>query len=106
MSKTTNIAVFLDKNGKIERIPVPNRTRIPLLAYLAAKFEHDHDYTEKEVNKIITDWHTFSDYFILRRLLVDYGFLGRELNGSRYWVVPQDNDGSEATENIDKVQST
>lgn len=90
MSKTTNISVFLDKDGKIKRIPVPNRTKIPLLRYLAEKFKKDRDYSEKEVNKIITDWHTFGDYFILRRLLVDYEFLDREPDGSRYWVVKKE----------------
>lgn len=87
MRKSTDITVFLDKDGKIERIPVPSRTKIPLLAYLAGKFEKNRDYTEKEINQIITGWHTFNDYFILRRLLVDYGFLDREPNGSRYWVI-------------------
>lgn len=86
MSKSANISVFLDQNGKIERIPVPNRTKIPLLAYLAEKFDAGRDYTEKEVNKIICEWHTFNDYFILRRLLVDYAFLDRVADGSRYWV--------------------
>jgi hypothetical protein len=85
MGKSTNIAVFLDKDGRIDRIPIPNRTRIPLLAYLAEKFETGRDYTEKEVNGIISGWHTFNDYFILRRLLVDTGFLCRVPNGSRYW---------------------
>lgn len=90
MSKPTNISVFLDHNGKIARIPVPNRTKIPLLRYLAEQFEKDRDYTEKEVNTIIADWHTFNDYFILRRLLVDYGFLCRVPDGSRYWVTPKE----------------
>ena len=87
MSKSTNISVFLDDNGKIEQIPIPARTKIPLLAYLAEKFQPDRDYTEKEINSIIMQWHTFNDYFILRRLLIDYEFLGREPDGSRYWVV-------------------
>lgn len=91
MSKSTNIAVFLDKDGKIERIPVPNRTKIPLLEYLAGKFEPGRNYTEREVNGIIAVWHTFNDYFILRRLLVDYGFLDREPNGSRYWKPEREN---------------
>ena len=85
MSKSTNIAVFLDKNGRIEQIPVPNRTKVPLLRYLAEKFEPGRDYTEKEINQLIADWHTFNDYFILRRLLVDYGLLCRVPDGSRYW---------------------
>jgi hypothetical protein len=95
MSKTkkgTNISVFLDEAGKITQIPVPNRTRIPVLAYLASKFEGDRFYSEKEVNGIINAWHSFGDYFILRRLLIDYQFLKRTPDGSRYWVLKMDNE--------------
>jgi hypothetical protein len=77
----------LDDEGKIKQIPVPNRTKIPVLAYLAGKFEEDRIYNEKQVNGIIDRWHTFGDYFILRRLLVDYEFLQRTPNGEKYWVV-------------------
>ena len=85
--KQINISVFLDDTGKIKQIPAPNKTKVPVLHYLAEKFEPGRDYTEKEVNRIIDAWHTFNDYFILRRLLVDYGLLARVPDGSRYWVV-------------------
>ena len=90
MGKSTSIRIFLDSNGKITKIPVPARTKLPLLQYVAEKFEPSRDYTEKEVNAVISAWHTFNDYFILRRLLVDYGFLARVPDGSRYWVVPKE----------------
>lgn len=90
-SEKSNIAVFLDDQGKIVQLPVPNRTKIPILAYMASKFEDDRIYSEKEVNKIIDAWHTFGDYFILRRLLIDYKFLERTANGSKYWVVKKEN---------------
>lgn len=100
MGKNTSIRVFLDSSGKITKIPVPERTKLPLLRYLAGKFEADRDYTEKEVNAIIGAWHTFNDFFILRRLLVDYGLLGRVPNGSRYWVIPTpDNNEPKDSEN-------
>jgi hypothetical protein len=86
-NKGTNISVFLDGEGRIKQIPVPNRTKMPVLAYLAGKFEKERQYSEKEVNKIIDMWHTFNDYFILRRLLVDYRFLDRTPNGAKYWVI-------------------
>lgn len=84
--KKTNISVFLDEAGKIKRIPAPNRTKIPVLVYLAGKFEVGRIYSEKEVNAVIDAWHTFGDYFILRRLLVDYNFLARTPDGAKYWV--------------------
>jgi hypothetical protein len=91
-NKKINIAVFLDDAGKIAQIPVPNRNKIPILGYLAGKFERDHVYSEKEVNAIIDAWHTFGDYFILRRLLVDCNFLARTTDGVKYWVVKKEDE--------------
>ncbi|WP_432409185.1 DUF2087 domain-containing protein [Wukongibacter sp. M2B1] len=90
--KKINISVFLDDSGKISQVPVPTRTKIPILNYLASKFEEDRIYNEKEVNEIINRWHTFGDYFILRRLLIDYKFLKRTRNGEKYWVAKEDDE--------------
>lgn len=84
--KKVNISAFLDCEGRIVQLPAPNRTRIPVLAYLAGKLEEGRIYREKEINGIINEWHTFGDYFILRRLMVDYGFLARTTDGARYWI--------------------
>lgn len=95
MSKTTkkiNISIFLDDDERIQQIPAQSRTKIPVLAYLATKFEEDRVYSEKEVNGIINAWHTFGDYFILRRLLIDYKFLERTENGAEYWVVKKEDE--------------
>jgi len=97
MSKTKNvsISIFLDGEGKLKNIPVPSRTKLPVLAYLCGKFEAERIYSEKEVNELISRWHTFSDYFILRRLLVDYAFLARTSDGSKYWVMKRENEGND-----------
>lgn len=92
--KKINISVFLDDAGKIMQVPAPNRTKIPVLAYLAGKFEEDRIYSEKEINGIIDAWHTFGDYFILRRLLIDYKFLERTLDGAKYWVAKKEDQKS------------
>lgn len=84
-SKNTDIAVFLDEDGKIRQLPASARTRRLILVYLADKFTAGKTYSEKEVNARIDAWHTFEDYFILRRLLVDCGFMGRKTDGSAYW---------------------
>lgn len=86
MQKSTNILPFLNDEGKIKVLPSPNRTKIPVLIYLAGKFEKGKKYSEKEVNHIINENHTFNDYFILRRLLVDYNLLIRTPDGGQYWV--------------------
>lgn len=38
-----------------------------MLGYLAEKFEANSIYPEKAVNALCMQWHTFNDYFILRR---------------------------------------
>lgn len=95
--KNVNISVFLDDDGKITRVPAPNRTRVPVLRYLAGKFEEGIVYNEKHVNAIIDAWHSFGDYFILRRLLIDYRFLARTADGTKYWVVKEEEKDAEGT---------
>ncbi len=80
-----DISRFLDTSGKITQLSQKQSVRVATLCYLAEKFEGNRDYTEKEVNSICEEWHTFGDYFILRRELVDHGLLCREPDGSRYW---------------------
>jgi Uncharacterized protein conserved in bacteria len=81
------IKAFTDEQGRITQIPMPLNKKLAVLACLAEKFDPGRQYTEKEVNRIIQEWHTFNDYFILRRLLVDYGFLARYPDGTAYWVL-------------------
>lgn len=51
-------------------------------AFLIERFEPDRLYDEAEVNAILAD--DAPDVATLRRLLVDYGYLGRR-NGGAYW---------------------
>ena len=95
MEAKTDIARFLDDEGKIMKLPQKRVVREAVLAYLAGKFEPGRIYTEREVNAVCDEWHTFEDYFLLRRELVDHGLLGRERDGSRYWRV-QANASAEA----------
>lgn len=92
-NKEVNISAFLDEEGKIKQWPAASKNKIAVVGYLAGKFEKDRIYNEKEVNEIINTWHTFNDYFLLRRSLIDYKFMGRTRNGAEYWVIS--NDGEE-----------
>lgn len=77
----------LDDQGRLTRFPSKQKGRIAALFYLAAQFEPGKQYTEKEVNAVITQWHTFNDICMLRRDLANKHFLGRENDGSRYWLL-------------------
>ena len=85
MEKNINITRFLDNYGKITQLSQKKKIRVATLCYLAEKFESERNYNEKEVNAICNEWHTFGDYFLLRRELIDNGLLCREVNCSRYW---------------------
>lgn len=80
-----NIKRFLDDDGKIKIWPSKKDAKIAILKYLSNNFEYDKCYTEKEVNAIINEHHTFNDYFLLRRGMVDYKCLSRTKDGGKYW---------------------
>lgn len=86
---TQGIERFLDEEGRLKSWPAKRAPREEALCYLAGKFELGRDYTEHEVNAILAGWHTFGDLFILRRELIESGWLMRLPNGSRYWKNPE-----------------
>jgi hypothetical protein len=41
-------------------------------------------YAEKEINEILKA--IYEDYVMLRRYLIEYGFIDRKSDGSEYWL--------------------
>lgn len=81
----SSIDNFIDEAGKIKSWPSKHELKFKVLEYIANKFEYDHFYTEKEVNNIIDNYHTFGDYFLIRRGLIESKLFSRTRNGSKYW---------------------
>jgi len=81
------LVTFLNPDGSIRQIPNSitqfAKFRI-VLEYILAAFEPGVNYTEKEVNSIIRRFNV--DVSGLRRDLVDAKMLGRERDGSKYWM--------------------
>ncbi|MHB8127394.1 MAG: DUF2087 domain-containing protein [Mobilitalea sp.] len=77
---------FLDDEGRLMLFPAKRRYKIISLLYLSTKFEQGVIYKEKEVNEIIENFHTFQDKWLLRRELINHGFLSRLVDGSQYWM--------------------
>ncbi len=76
---------FLDRRERVTNWPSKQKDRLLVLDYLASKFEPNTEYTEREVNAIITRYHAYGDHATLRRKLYDYSYLHRTRDGSRYW---------------------
>ena len=75
---------FVDDAGRLNRWPSRQKIQRMAATVLAVRFEPGRDYTEQEVNFLLISCHTFGDWAILRRSLVDWRFLDRESDGSRY----------------------
>ena len=83
---TKALTSFLDSEQRLKQYPSKQRPKLLTLFYLASKFEAGRQYSEPEVNEIICAWHTFTNWSMLRRELFNKHFLGRELDGSSYWL--------------------
>jgi HAD superfamily hydrolase (TIGR01509 family) len=77
---------LLDAGGKVTRWPKRKAEKSGVLGYLHAKFATGKDYSEGEVNAILSEWHSFGDHALLRRELFENGLLGRTPDGRRYWI--------------------
>jgi hypothetical protein len=62
-------------NGRLLAMPASHSKRLVILDYLAGLFEPGRRYPEPEVNELLGRYHP--DYAMLRRYLVDDGFLDR-----------------------------
>ena len=79
---------FVDDEGRLKQWPTRQKVQRMAVAQLAAHFEPGREYSEREVNELLLDWHTFGDWALLRRVLYDWRYLDRESDGSRYWLRP------------------
>lgn len=84
MELTHILRNFLNGDGKLTAFPAKRKMKIYCLLYLVQKFEPEKEYTEREVNDLLLDWHTFADPATLRRELYDYGFFDRSRDGKVY----------------------
>lgn len=75
---------FLDDAGKLKAFPAKRKMKIYALFYLSEKLEAGREYTEREINELLLNWHTFADSATLRRELYDYRFLDRSIDGRLY----------------------
>ncbi len=75
---------FLDSDSRVVQWPSKQADKESILGYLASKFSKERPYSEIEVNEILKEWHTFSDWPLLRRELYERGYFDRNISGSEY----------------------
>lgn len=70
------LRAFVDSTGHIERLPAKESKRLIVLDFVAQSFEVGCRYAERDVNRILVEFH--DDFASMRRYLVDAGFLERD----------------------------
>lgn len=68
----------------LKSFPAKEKRKFIVLSFLSKLFEAGKFYTEQEINVLIEP--VFHDFVTIRRYLVNYRFLHREPDGSKYWL--------------------
>ena len=75
---------YFREDGTLALFPTKAKARVALLRKIVERLTPGIRYTEKELNAILSP--LTEDHVIVRRCLVDYGFVSRVPDGSAYWV--------------------
>lgn len=68
----------------LAKFPPREKQRLIVLREIAGWLKAEHKYGEKELNDTLKA--IYEDYALIRRYLIDYGFLDRKPDGSEYWL--------------------
>jgi hypothetical protein len=71
-------------SGTLKKFPPKEKQRLIVLREIAKNLDSEHTYDENELNQILKT--IYDDYVIIRRYLIEYGFLDRKPDGSQYWL--------------------
>jgi predicted transcriptional regulator len=78
------LANFIMPDGRLREIPAQRRKLEVVLRYLLKNFDPGETYSEKQINQTLARFH--EDTATLRRELVGYGLMKREIGGENYQV--------------------
>ncbi|WAA08846.1 DUF2087 domain-containing protein [Fervidibacillus albus] len=71
-------------DGRLSIFPSKEKRKLIVLQHMISRFESDKMYSEQEVNEKIKEM--YDDFATIRRYFIEYGFMDRNKDGSRYWV--------------------
>ncbi len=76
---------YVDQTGKIIAFPNKQKAKWIILRHIIKEhFEIGITYEESEINHILMN--VIDDYVMVRRYLIEYGFLKRTPDGRAYWI--------------------
>jgi hypothetical protein len=76
---------FVDDAGRLTQWPSKQKLQLAAMPVFAQAIPADQHFTEREINELLNQRHTFGDPALLRRFLCDLGYLERTRDGREYW---------------------
>ncbi|TRZ36741.1 DUF2087 domain-containing protein [Niallia circulans] len=70
--------------ARLKKFPLKEKQRLIILREIIKHIDNDKTYSEKALNDILKP--IYEDYVLIRRLMIEYGFIDRKDDGSEYWV--------------------
>ncbi|MFL0268027.1 DUF2087 domain-containing protein [Candidatus Clostridium radicumherbarum] len=84
MERKATIKAYMDETNALKSYPAKEKKKIIVLGEIVKNFSRGRTYTEKEINRVLK--RIFEDYATIRRALVEYGFIDRSNDCTKYWV--------------------
>ena len=78
-------------DGRIHRWPKKTAEKEAVLEYIASQIPPEGKLAEKEINRIIMQNILFDDFTLIRRELIERGYLARTRDCREYWRTGEEN---------------
>ena len=79
------------KDGKIQRWPSKKEEKEAVLGFISSQIPPEGKFSEKEINQIIMRNILFDDFALIRRELIEQGYLARTRDCREYWRTGEEN---------------
>lgn len=75
---------YFDETGHLRDFPSKEKKKITVLRHIMKNFKVGEVYNEKQINMVLK--RIYEDHVSIRRALIEYGFMDRKDDCSKYWV--------------------
>jgi hypothetical protein len=89
LQRLVKVARYFDDEGRLLRWPSRRALQELCLWVLWSRLPARQVFTEREVSDLLTQWHSFGDYALLRRALYDFRLVQRTIGGREYRRIEQ-----------------
>ena len=78
------IKTYMDETKALKSYPAKEKKKIIVLGEIVKNFSKGRVYSEREINRVLK--RVFQDHATIRRALIEYGFIEKSNDCTKYWV--------------------